>query len=76
MVRKDDQTMSNVPRPSGADTHPVIEAVELRAVSITGQRIKAVEENPGCGINCEQGDVFLSHFKSWEIQSSNLKEAY
>ena len=29
IVRKDDHTMSIVPRPSGLETHPVIEDVEL-----------------------------------------------
>ena len=40
MVRKDDQTMSIVPRPSGLDTHPTNEDAELRASFITEKRIK------------------------------------
>ena len=31
IVKKDDHTISIVPRPSGPDFHPVIEGVELRA---------------------------------------------
>lgn len=36
MVRKEDQTMSIVPRPSGLDTHPVVEG------TMTEQSIKLV----------------------------------